>query len=67
MAVVTLLENLVVSLCPARVLFNSDGSHTFLLFPDLVMISGEGSWLVTAWNVGRGRVEWLEVVAGLER
>ena len=48
-------------------LFNSDGSHTFLLFPDLVRISREGSWLVTAWNVGRGRVEWLEVVAGLER
>ena len=58
MAVVTLLENLVVSLCPARVLFNSDGSHTFLLFPDLVMISGE----VTAWNVGRGRVERLKGV-----
>ena len=51
-----------VSLCPAMVLSNSDGSQTFLRFPDCLMISGEGSRLVAAWNVGRGwgGVEWLE-------
>ena len=47
------------------VLSNSDGSHTFLRFPDCVMISGEGSRLVAAWNVGRGRVERLEGGTGL--